>query len=70
MQSSAAGRRGKAGNIHISGLYTLLFEKQERKIPREEENQQEEICKEVPRNPQADKEHEREKNKRNHEKAQ
>ncbi len=41
-------KRGKKSrNIHISGVYPLLLPREERKIPGEEENQQDKICKEV-----------------------
>ena len=37
----------KAADIYISWVYALLFQKQEREIQSEEENQQEEICQEM-----------------------
>ena len=36
----------KAGHFYVSGLNTLLFQKQERKVQGEEENQQKEVCEE------------------------
>ncbi len=50
--------RQEAGDLHIPGFYTLLFPWQERKIPGEEENQQEEICEEMQRNQSSDSGHE------------
>ena len=40
----------KAEDIYISWVYALLFQKQEREIQSEEENQQEEICQEMQEN--------------------
>ena len=37
----------KTADIYILGVYTLLFPWEEREIPGEEENQQEEVCKEM-----------------------
>ena len=46
--------REETGNFYIPGLYTLLFQKQERKVQGEEENQQEEVCKEMQGSAQSD----------------
>ena len=47
-----AEREGKkTGTFGLSGLYTLRFRKQERKVPGEEENQQKEAAKEKQGNP-------------------
>lgn len=44
----------KAGHFYVSGLNTLLFQKQERKVQGEEENQQKEVCEEVQGSAQRD----------------
>jgi len=54
-EERCAKKRHETGYIYVSGVYTLLLPWQERSIPSEEENQQEETCKEMQRSTQADK---------------
>lgn len=67
-QATKIGKMWKRGkkprNIHISGVYPLLFPREERKIPGEEENQQDKICKEMQRGYTADKGNENTSHKR------
>lgn len=47
MQKNRAKRKEESQTLLRSWFYTLLFQKQERKVQGEEENQQEEVCEEM-----------------------